>query len=422
MTTTAAGSRDSHQASPRGTLPLLLTLYVSQAIPLGFFITAMPVILRQKGLSLESVGLFSAIAFPWLVKFLWAPAIDRWSPGRRHYVSWVMLLQGASVLSVTALAFLDLGSQLPLVIAVAAVFMLLAATQDVASDGLAVTVLAAGQRGLGNGAQVGGYYLGQILGGGVMLMIFSRFGWTVALLAMAAFLALPLGPAARFDEGAAAGSRGIRKAVGMGSLGRFFRRPGAVTWTAVLLLFRGGETMATYVFNQMLVDKGLTTATIGWISGVVYAIGALAGAVTAGVLVERLGRRTSLATFATVQALALGGYVAAAGSTAVPVFTAAAFVAAFGGGLATTALYTSMMDASSPTAAATDFTLQQSLCAMGPLVGTALSGFSAATLGFAGHYVLCIAVVLATVALLLRISLPSAPQRAAEPVQASVHA
>ena len=56
---------------------------------------------------------------------------------------------------------------------------------------------------------------------------------------------------------------------------------------------------------------------------------------------------------------------------------------------------------------------------MGPLVGTALSGFSAATLGFAGHYVLCIAVVLATVALLLRISLPSAPQpAAAEPVHA----
>ncbi len=47
-----------------------------------------------------------------------------------------------------------------------AAFMFLAATQDVATDGLAVRLLWESDRGLGNGIQVGGYYLGQILGGG----------------------------------------------------------------------------------------------------------------------------------------------------------------------------------------------------------------------------------------------------------------
>ncbi|MCB1034191.1 MAG: MFS transporter, partial [Acidobacteria bacterium] len=117
---------------------LLLTLYSSQAIPLGFFITAMPVILRKSGLSLENVGLFSAIAFPWLIKFLWAPVIDRWAPAsggtsRRHYLSWLWPLQTAAIACVAALAFLDLGSQMAAVVAVSALFMFLAATQDIAT-------------------------------------------------------------------------------------------------------------------------------------------------------------------------------------------------------------------------------------------------------------------------------------------------
>ncbi|RPH53641.1 MFS transporter, partial [bacterium] len=172
---------------------LISTLYVSQAIPLGFFIVAVPAILRSQGLSLEGVGLLSAIAFPWLIKFLWAPLVDRFGSERRgHFRSWILPLQTLSVLTVVGISLLDLSSQfLPLVLAGAA-FMLLAATQDVATDGLSVRILRHDERGPGNGIQVGGYYLGQIVGGGLMLIAFHRFGWTAAVLAMAAFLALPL--------------------------------------------------------------------------------------------------------------------------------------------------------------------------------------------------------------------------------------
>ena len=44
----------------------------------------------------------------------------------------------------------------------------LAATQDIATDALAIDVLAPKERGLGNSLQVGGYRLGMIIGGGVI--------------------------------------------------------------------------------------------------------------------------------------------------------------------------------------------------------------------------------------------------------------
>jgi len=67
-----------------------------------------------------------------------------------------------------AISLLDPGTQLRSILLLAGFFMLVSATQDIATDGLAVRSLRARERGLGNGLQVGGYYLGQVLGGGVM--------------------------------------------------------------------------------------------------------------------------------------------------------------------------------------------------------------------------------------------------------------
>ncbi|MEM1206569.1 MAG: MFS transporter [Acidobacteriota bacterium] len=373
---------------------LIGTLYVAQAIPLGFFITAMPVILRSEGLPIEYVGLFSAIAFPWLLKFLWAPLVDRirWPFSGGHYLSWILPLQGLCIVSVLGLSALDLGPQLPAVIALAAVFMVLSATQDIATDGLSVRALEEDERGPGNGIQVGGYYLGQVLGGGLMLILFARLGWSMVFLVMAVLLALPIPWALRFREPVAGSADPDPKSarVGFGALRRFFNRPGTLGWVSLLLLFRSGETMATFSFNQLLLELGLDLADIGLLAGMLYAVGALTGSLAGGALVPRLGRRRALLGFAALQAVAILAYLLPTGAAPSPLLVAGPLaLVAFAGGASTAALYTAMMDASRPETAGTDFTIQQSLCAVGPVIGTSLSGFSVAGWGFAGHFVLC---------------------------------
>lgn len=387
---------------------LISTLYVSQAIPLGFFIVAVPAILRSQGLSLEGVGLLSAIAFPWLIKFLWAPLVDRFGSERwGHFRSWILPLQTLSVLTVVGISFLDLSSQfLPLVLAGAA-FMLLAATQDVATDGLSVRILRHDERGPGNGVQVGGYYLGQIVGGGLMLIAFHRFGWTAAVLAMAAFLALPLAPALLFREPAPPRDS-VARTVDYKALGRFFTRPGALAWVAILLLYRTGETMAMTMFNPMLVDLGMPLEQIGLLLGVASSFGSFSGALLGGFLIRNLGRKVSLVAFGLVQAVAICG-LALPGlgfDEAVTIYSVV-IAAAFAGGMATAALYTTMMDHSSPKTAATDFSLQQSLAAVGPLLAASLSGFSAASLGYPVHFAVCAGVTVVTAILVARSFVPA---------------
>ena len=82
-------------------------------------------------------------------------------------------------------------------------------------------------------------------------------------------------------------------------------------------------------------------------------------------------------------------------------------VAAFAGGLAAAALYTNMMDRCDNRTPATDFTLQQSLAAVGPMVGAMTSGFLAAAVGYELHFSICAALVLFAVVLVALLLTPA---------------
>lgn len=378
---------------------LIASLYVSQAIPLGFFIVAMPAILRREGLGLEGVGLMSALAVPWLLKFLWAPVVDRYGSARGHYRSWILPLQITCMLSVLLISQVDLRSGLFWLIVAGAVFMFASATQDVATDGLAVRLISPSERGLANGVQVGGYYLGQIAGGGLVLVLFAAFGWVPAVLSMAVMLALALVPTWTLSEPEkprSAPSQGID----FDALRRFVGRDGGWVWAATLILFRTGEALAITMLNPMLVDRGLALEDIGVALGVFGSIAAVLGATLGGWLVARLGRKRSLLWFGLIQAPALLAYLLPLyGYIALPWVIAAVSVAAFAGGLSTAALYTSMMDRCDHRTPATDFTLQQSLAAIGPMIGAMGSGFLASAVGYQMHFVIAAAVMLGAVIL-----------------------
>ena len=122
-----------------------------------------------------------------------------------------------------------------------------------------------------------------------------------------------------------------------------------------------------------------------------------------GWAISSIGRKTSLVLFGSLLAAALCTYLLpAAGIVRPGAVYLVAMVVAFAGGMATAALYTNMMDRCDRRTAATDFTLQQSLCAVGPLIGSSLSGFSAARFGYSAHFTLCAGIALVSVLVVAR--------------------
>ena len=156
-----------------GRAALLTSLYFAQGLPFGLFTQALPVMMRQQGYSLESIGLSNLLALPWVLKFLWAPWIDRISGPRRRVI---VPLNVVAAGLLAALAVVSPGAMVPLIVTV---FLcnLAAATQDIATDALAVESLPPAERGIGNGVQVAGYRLGMVLGGGALVQLFDAKGW-----------------------------------------------------------------------------------------------------------------------------------------------------------------------------------------------------------------------------------------------------
>jgi PAT family beta-lactamase induction signal transducer AmpG len=203
----AATDAAARQPPRAGTLATLSLLYIGQGLPFGFQATALPVQLREAGLSLEGIGMLGMLALPWALKPLWAPwvdAIDLLGLGRRR--SWLLAMQAMQVVTCLLAATLDPATETAALLATVLAMNLWAATQDIATDGLAVDLLGDGDLGWGNSAQVIGYKVGMMTGGGLLVWLAGHAGWNALFDGMAALQALCMVAAWR-GAGAVADSR-----------------------------------------------------------------------------------------------------------------------------------------------------------------------------------------------------------------------
>ena len=363
---------------------------MSQFLPMGFFDQALPVVMRQQGFSLETIGLVYLLGLPWMIKFLWSPWIDRYSLSHRgHYRSWIILTQSLLVCVIATIAFIDLQQNLKLGLIALALVSFLAATQDIATDALAVRLLSPQQRGFGNGIQNAGNYLGAILGGGVLLIFINQLGWTRSLLALSISLALPILPIFLYQEQAKFKPNNSK--IGFTTFFRFCRRPGNRNWLLVVSLLTFSPSMAAGMFRPLLVDIDLSLQDIGLLSGVVGYSSGMVGALLGGALISNFGHVRSLVYFSIVQAISISGFIIpAVGIVNLPILYAVSSISNFSSGMSATALFTLMMDRSELSTAGSDYTLQTAIRTTVALIASAVSGFMAAKLGFSAFFGGCI--------------------------------
>ncbi len=365
----------------RGYKILLLTsLYLAQGLPYGFFTQALPVVLRDAGYSLKAISATSLLFLPWALKFLWAPFVDH----RGTRKTWLLPLQCAAVACALLLSRLDLTGGYLLVLAAAFVFNLIAACQDIATDGLAVRILEPRERGLANGIQVGAYRVGMILGGGLLLWIFAKSGWATMFACMAGLLALTVLPVLPLRE-PPRGESIIGTTTAQLALGwvRRLRVPGMLAFTGLICFYKFGDSMAASLVGPFMRDAGLPKETIALMKGTVGSLASLAGAAIGGWFAFTAGRRNALLVCGLLQTASLLLYVAAAsGVGGIGMFWAATVAEHLLGSIATVALFTLMMDASDPDHAGTDYTLLS--CAIVVVMG--LANFVGAVIGDAMGY------------------------------------
>ena len=403
----ALAAADAEDAARPGRLRLfavLAGLYVAQSIPSYLLAAAVPPIMREAGVSRTAIGYFSILFLPLVLKFLWAPWVDRVRPfARAHRAGWVVLTQlgvVACILALTAVSPADPAS----VLAIGFVASLLVSTQDIATDGYAAKHLAPADRAIGNAIQGGSIAFGVVVGGTLGLVLHHRYGWQAMLLTVAAVSLLPLLAALAMRESPPPAMAAAPRP----SLRAFLRRPEARSILWIALTYRASEGLVKAMEGPYMVDAGVPLDVIGYVSGGSAATAGLAGSVVAAVMVRRAGLPATLSLLGGLRTLCFLLFTLHALGTLAgiwPLYGAAAFQTLIRY-MEIVALYSLFMAVSSPEQPGTDFTALSCAQLVVYLAGALASGRIADALGYPALFGLATALsgaaVLATVALLRR--------------------
>ncbi|MFW1807849.1 MFS transporter [Acinetobacter ursingii] len=297
---------------------LLFSLYWAQGLPVGFMTHALPVILRSQGVSLAHIGGFGLLMLPWSIKILWAPLVDRLGSAKiGHYRSWILPTQIFSVFILVTLSFYPIESlsqtdSLFLFFVLLLCLNLTGATQDIATDALAVNLLKTDQQHWGNTFQVIGSRLGFIVGGGVLLWALDWFSWQMTFLGLALLVLVNTIPVWSYNNEQIRINHASQPTPTQFVLKDYFKyftqSPELRCWLWVLISFKIADGLSGPLLKPLMVDIGLNFTQIGVYITMFGAFAALCGAVIAGYLLKRYTRPTLLMVFSCCKILMLFAY------------------------------------------------------------------------------------------------------------------
>lgn len=397
---------------------LLFSLYWAQGLPVGFMTHALPVILRAEGVSLAHIGSFGLLMLPWSIKIFWAPWVDRHALSRLgHYRSWILPTQFLTVGVLCILSFFPVQAlDQPIYLFaffISLLFMnLTGATQDIATDALAVNLLKHDQQHWGNTFQVIGSRLGFIVGGGAVLWCLDWLTWQPTFLLLATIVFLNTLPVWLFKEPqhTSHASRELKLdqqnlVLKIKAYLRYFSQNKELrSWLMVLITFKVADGLAGPLLKPLMVDIGLSFTQIGVYITMLGAVAALAGAAIAGGVLKYFSRPAALIGFSIFKIMSLGAYTYLAYAyeqkiqlNVWVIYTVNALEDAFSAMLLVVML-TLVMHYSRKEYAGTDFTFQVSVMATVSGLLYSFSGVIGDLLGYF-HYLIAI-VIIAVISLL----------------------
>ncbi len=366
----------------------LLSLYLAQSIPMTFFSTVMPVIMRMEHYSLTAIGLLHLVKLPWLLKFLWAPMVDKSGASIQNYKRWIFASELFYALVIFVTAFLDLHTGFKLIAALLVIAFTASATQDIATDAFAYLILRPKERSLGNSMQSAGSFLGTVTGSGILLIIYYYFGWKYLLIALAGFVLLALIPLYFYRPAYVQASKPDTQ-IGFKDIIRFFKQPRIGKWVILLFFFYAGLIGILTMLKPWMVDLGYNTKEIGLLSGIYGpALGAVL-AIVMGFFIKRYNKRLAM-LFILSLGLLTGVYFWYISQQTVTYPALVIAVLSIWGvyGMASVFIYTTAMDRIRAGKAGTDFTLQIVITHLGSMILAVLSGKIAHVYGYSGLFLI----------------------------------
>lgn len=357
----------------------MLLLGFASGLPLPLTGGTLQAWLTIAGVDLKTIGIFSLVGVPYILKFIWSPLMDRFAPswmGRRR--GWILPIQLVLLCTIALMGFMK-PAHAPLALGVLAFLVAFtSASQDIVIDAYRTDVLSEKERGIGAATFVLGYRIAMLVAGALALIMSDRIGWQNTYLIMAMIMVIGIfgtftGPEPEWDVST---PKNLKDAV-WGPLQDFITRPFAISMILLVVLYKLGDAYAgTMTTTFLLRGAGFSATEVGTINKGMGLIATIAGALFGGTLMIKLGLFRSLMLFGFFQMVSNISFMVLAwiGKN----YSVMVFAVAFEnlcGGMGTSAFVALLMALCNKKYSATQFALLSSLSAFGRVLISPSSGY-----------------------------------------------
>ncbi len=390
---------------------ILLTGF-SSGLPLALSWGTLQAWMKAENVDITVVGLVSLVGWPYTVKFLWSPLMDRYSPpflGRRR--GWILLTQGALALSLVALGF-SKPSEFPFMTALVAVFVaFFSASQDIVVDAYRTVLVEKSEVGQASSMYIIGYRVGYLISTGGALVMASYIPWKWVYVSMALligfcmigtlFMPVPVTNAKP--------PQSIKDAVWLPFVD-FFKRTGSLEIIAFITLYKLDTNIAQALLTPFLMDMQFSLTDIGVVKNSLGLFATIAGTLIAGRYMTRLGIKKSLWIFGAVQGFSGLAFMALAHlGHNYPMLVVATILEFLCGGMGTVAYSGFILSICNKRFSATQYALLTSLMALTRTIGISPAGYLQKFVGWEMYFFISVIVMVPGLIFLFRYDRWEAP-------------
>lgn len=383
---------------------------------MSFFSTALQVLMREQAFSLTTISLLQLIKVPWILKFLWSPLVDRQCMSVKDYKRWIISSEVVYAVLILGAGLLNLETNIQLIIVLVFLSLIASATQDIATDALAILCTHKEQKSFVNSMQSMGSFGGSLLGSGVLLIVLHHYGWNLVTQCLSVFVLLAILPLILNKKIALVRPKEKSQRAKWTDFIWFFNQRKVYPQIIFLLLYYASIMGLLSVVRPYMVDLGYNMKEIGVLNGIVGISAAMVVSYPASMLIRRFGIERVKILFAVFILIATVYFTMIS-------FSSPSKAWLIGGimflwmcyGMGTVVVYTSSMFIVRQGREGTDFTIQIVITHISGLLMALISGNIADRLGY--HGLFCVEAVIATVSLLYVIYLFKHSKRSSLPLK-----
>jgi PAT family beta-lactamase induction signal transducer AmpG len=409
---------------------IVLFLGFSSGLPLALSGSTLQVWMREAGVDLGVIGLFTLVGTPYTIKFVWAPVVDALDVpvlsallGRRR--GWLVLSQLLLMAAIVLLALSNPAiSPWYLVFGAALLVAAASATQDIVIDAFRVESLEPGEQAAGMASYVAAYRVGMLVSTAGALFLVTGFedlgvgrhpAWTLGYVTMGAFVLIGMATAiaatepersemVRAEQARHSADGPIKRVVeaAVGALSEFLTREMALIALAFVILFKFCDAFAGAMTAPFVIDLGFSRNDYAAIVKGVGLAATLAGGFAGGFIARAYPLAASLWIGASLQ---MASNLVFTGQALIGMnywaLTACIIAENFAGAIGTV-IFVAYLSAlcQSPLHTATQYALLTALAAIGRTYLSSSAGFVAEMTGWAWFFTISAAAALPSLALL----------------------